>query len=69
MGQFWRGLARTEPLRIAAAVIGAGWLVLLLAFGFAAISVQPGAAGLVAAAAALLIGGAAILYAWREPGR
>jgi hypothetical protein len=44
-------------------------LVLVVAFGYAAISVQPTLSSLVAAAAAVLIAGAGILYAWREPAR
>jgi hypothetical protein len=44
-------------------------LVLLVAFGYAAITIQPTLSSLVAAAAAVLIAGAAILYAWREPAR
>jgi hypothetical protein len=56
-------------MRIAAATVGGAWLIVLAAFVYAASSVQPGGAGIVAALAALLIGGTAILYAWREPGR
>ena len=66
MGQLLR---RWEPVRIAALTVGVGFLALLAAFGFAATTYQPSLSSLVGAAAALLIAGAAILYAWREPGR
>ena len=56
-------------MRVGAAAVGVVWIALLGAFGYAAISVQPTTAGLAVAAGALLIAGAAILYAWREPGR
>lgn len=55
-------------MRAAAATLGIAWVVLLVAFGYAAILVQPVVWSIVAAAAALLIAGAGILYAWREPG-
>ncbi|HEV2414052.1 MAG TPA: hypothetical protein VGX27_04540 [Candidatus Dormibacteraeota bacterium] len=69
MSLFSRPVRHWAPARIAAVTLGIAWAVLLAAFGYAAISVQPGPGSLVAAAAALLIAGAAILYAWREPGR
>lgn len=69
MDQFWRRLRRSDPLRVAALAIGVSWLVLFGAYAFAAVSVQPAGVSLVAAAGALLIAGAGILYAWREPGR
>lgn len=62
-------LRRWEPARVAAATLGIALLVVLVAFGYAAISVQPKLPSLLAAGAAVLIGGAGILYAWREPGR
>lgn len=62
-------MRRWEPVRIAALTVGVGFVALLAAFGFAAISFQPSVSSLAAAAAALLIAGGAILYAWREPGR
>jgi hypothetical protein len=55
--------------RIAVAALGVALLVLLVAFGYAAISIQPTLSSVVAAAAAVLIAGAGILYAWREPAR
>ncbi len=58
-----------ELTRIAAAALGVALLALLLAFGYATISVQPTLGSAVAAAAMVLIAGAGILYAWREPGR
>jgi len=58
-----------DPRRLAAAAIGVALIVLLAAFAYAATSIQPTLSSLVAAAAAALIAGAGILYAWREPGR
>jgi hypothetical protein len=69
MSVFSRRLRRRELTRIGAASLGVALLALLAAFGYAAISIQPTLSGLVAAAAAVLIAGAGILYAWREPGR
>jgi len=56
-------------MRVAAAVLGVAWAALIVAFAFAATSVAPNTASLVAVVAAAAIAGAAFLYAWREPGR
>jgi uncharacterized membrane protein YjjP (DUF1212 family) len=69
MSIFSRRLRRWELTRIGAATLGVALLALFAAFGYAAISIQPTLSSLVAAAAAVLIAGVAILYAWREPGR
>lgn len=69
MAVFSRALRRRDPIRVAAAVLGLAWIAILAAFGYAAVTVQPGLSELVAAAALVTIAGAAILYAWREPGR
>jgi hypothetical protein len=66
---FPRRLRRWDLARVAVGTLGLAWLVVLGAFGFAAISIQPTVSSLAAAAAALLIAGVGILYAWREPGR
>jgi membrane associated rhomboid family serine protease len=66
---FPRRLRRWSMMRLAAATVGVAWIVLLAAFVYSAISVPPRVAGLVAAAAALVIAAAGFLYAWREPGR
>jgi hypothetical protein len=58
-----------DPLMVAAATLGLGALALLAAYAYGAASVDPTTGGLVAAAAAVLIAGAGILYAWRQPGR
>ncbi len=58
-----------DPVRVAAATLGLAWLALLAAFAYSASSVTPTTGGLVAAGAAVLIAGAGILYAWRQPGR
>jgi hypothetical protein len=69
MSTFSRRLRRWDLTRIGAASLGVVFLALLAAFGYAAISFLPTLSSLVAVAAALLIAGAGILYAWREPGR
>jgi hypothetical protein len=69
MAGFSRALRRRDLIQIGAVTLGVAWLGLLGAFAYAASTQQPSAAGLAAAASALLIGGAGILYAWREPGR
>ena len=69
MSIFSRRLRRWYLTRIGPATLGAAFLALLAAFGYAAISIQPTLSSLVAAAAAAVIAGAGILYAWREPAR
>ncbi|HEV2477212.1 MAG TPA: hypothetical protein VGX22_11770 [Candidatus Dormibacteraeota bacterium] len=69
MSTFSRRFRQWDGIRIGAATVGGALLVLFVAFGYAAISIQPTLSSLVAAAAAALIAGAGILYAWREPGR
>jgi hypothetical protein len=69
MAQVPRQLRRWDLVRVAAAVFGLAWLGLLGAFGYAAISQQPTIPALVAAAAALAIAAAGILYAWRDSHR
>jgi hypothetical protein len=51
------------------AVLALAWLVVLVAFVYASVSLRPTLPSIVAAAAAWAIAGAGILYAWREPGR
>ena len=69
MATFSRALGRGSPVRIAAAALGLAWIAVLAAFGYSAVTATPGNGSLGEAAAALLIAGAGILYAWREPGR
>jgi hypothetical protein len=69
MSIFSRRLRRWDATRAGAATLGVALLVLLVAFGYAATTIQPTISSLVAAAAAVLIAGAGILYAWRDPGR
>ncbi|TMF72561.1 MAG: hypothetical protein E6H99_11630 [Chloroflexi bacterium] len=69
MSTLSRELRRRSPMRVAAAVLGVAWAALIIAFAFAATSVAPNTASLVAVVAAAAIAGAAFLYAWREPGR
>ena len=69
MATFSRALGRRGPVRIAATALGLAWIAVLAAFSYSAVNAAPSTGSLVAAAAAFLIAGAAILYAWREPGR
>jgi hypothetical protein len=55
-------------LRVAAGAVAAAWLLLLAAFAFAATTVRPDLASVLAAVAVLAIAAGSILYAWREPG-
>jgi hypothetical protein len=54
--------------RVAAIGAGVAWLLLLAAFGFAATTVDPDVASVVAAAGLVAIAAAGFMYAWREPG-
>jgi hypothetical protein len=64
-----RSLRRQSLVRTAAAVLGVAWLGVFAAFVYSALKPTPSTASVVAAAAAFLIAGVGILYAWREPGR
>jgi hypothetical protein len=56
-------------VRFAAGALALAWLGVVGAFAYSATGVTPANPAIVAAASALLIAGAGILYAWREPGR
>jgi hypothetical protein len=58
-------LLRTDPLRIAGVALGLAFVLMLAAYGFAAIESRPTVGGVVAALAALAIAGSGLLYAWR----
>ena len=58
-------LLRTDPIRVALLALGLAFLLILGAFGFAAIESRPTVGGIVAALAALAIAGSGLLYAWR----
>ena len=68
MAVFSRRLRRWDLVRVGVSAVGLAWLGLFGAFGYAAISQQRNTAALAAAAGAVLIAAAGILYAWREPG-
>jgi len=68
MRLFSRELGRWDMLRVAATGVSVAWLATLAAFAFAATSVRPDLATLLAVLALLAIAAAAFLYAWREPG-
>ena len=56
-------------MRVAAAVLGLAWAMLIAAFACAASTVTPDTSSIVAAAAAVAIAGAGFLYAWPDSGR
>jgi hypothetical protein len=58
-------LLRTSPIRVAVVALGFTFLLLLAAYGFAAIESRPTLGGIVSALAALAIAGSGLLYAWR----
>jgi hypothetical protein len=58
-------LLRWEPLRVAACGLGLAIVLMVAAYGFAAIESRPTPGGVVAAVAALAIAGCGLLYAWR----
>jgi hypothetical protein len=65
MVQFQRAAGRWEVLRLAASALGLAILLMVAAFGFAAIESGTSAVAVVAALAAVAISGSALLYAWR----
>ena len=68
MRVFSRALGRWDMLRLAAMGAGVASLVLLAAFVVGGITVRPDLASVLAALAALAIGAAGFMYAWRVPG-
>lgn len=59
---------RWSTFRVAAATLAVAWLIVLVAFAYAATSVLPDAKTIGAAVFALGIAAASFMYAWREPG-
>ena len=62
-----RPLRRWGLFRVAGATLALAWLIILVAFVYAATSVQPDYKSIGAAVFALGIAAASFLYAWREP--
>jgi hypothetical protein len=58
-------LLRRDPIRVAVLALGIAFVLMLAAYGFAAIGSRPTLGGIVAALAALAIAGSGLLYAWR----
>ena len=58
-------LLPTDPLRVAVFALGLAFVLILAAYGFAAIESGATVGGVVAALAALAIAGSGLLYAWR----
>jgi len=65
MATLSRALRRWDPIRVAAAVLSLAILLLLAAYGYAAVTVQPTLSALAPAAALVGIAGSGLLYAWR----
>lgn len=68
MRQLSRGLGRWSLFQALGATLALAWVIVLIAFAYAATSVQPDVKGVVAAVFALGIAAACFMYAWREPG-
>jgi hypothetical protein len=65
MSTLSRRLNRWDPMRVAAAGLGAACLVLLGAFAVAVVSVQPALEEVLSAVGFLAIALTGFLYAWR----
>ena len=61
-------LRRWSLFRVAGATLGLVWLIVMVAFVYAATIGKPDLKSIGAAVFALGIAAAGILYAWREPG-
>jgi len=68
MPQLSRAFRRLGHFRVAGATLAFAWVIILVAFAYAATSVQPDDKSIGAAVFALGIAAACFLYAWREPG-
>jgi hypothetical protein len=60
-----RSLARWDPVRVAAGVLGLAALLLLAAYGFGLTAAPVTIGGVLAAVALIGIAGSGLLYAWR----
>jgi hypothetical protein len=65
MAALSRALARRDPLRVAAAVLGLAVLLLVAAYGVSLTVVQVTLGAAVAVVALVGIAGSGLLYAWR----
>jgi hypothetical protein len=65
MNALSRSLARRDPLRVAAAVLGLAGVLLLAAYAFGLTASPVTVGGVVAAVALVGIAGSGLLYAWR----
>jgi hypothetical protein len=68
MRTFSRALARWDMLRVASVALGLAWIAMLGALVYVLTPGTPEISVVLGAISALAIAGAAILYAWREPG-
>jgi hypothetical protein len=62
-----RRFRRLGLFRVAGATLAVAWLIILVAFAYAATTLQPDYKSIGAAVFALGIAAACFLYAWREP--
>ena len=65
MATLSRALRRWDPIRVAAAGLAQALLLVLAAYGYAAVTVQPTLGAAVAVVALVGIAGSGLLYAWR----
>jgi hypothetical protein len=68
MRTFSRALARWDMLRVASTTLGLAWTAMFAALIYVFTLGTPEIGVVLGALSALGIAGAAILYAWREPG-
>jgi hypothetical protein len=68
MRTFSRGFARWDMLRVASTTLGLAWIAIFVALVYVFTLDSPEIGVVLGAISALGIAGAAILYAWREPG-
>jgi hypothetical protein len=64
-----RQIRRLGHVRVAGATLALAWLIILVAFAYAATTVQPDYTSIGAVVFAFGIAAAGFLYAWREPGQ
>lgn len=65
MAQLWKAARRWDVVRFVASALGLATVVMVAAYGFAAIESRPAAGAVVAVLAAVAIAGSGLLYAWR----
>jgi hypothetical protein len=65
VSQIWRASKRRESTQVAASALGLAFLLMVAAYGFAAIEALPTADSVIAVLVAVAIAGTGLLYAFR----